>query len=152
VIAGDPLEPLILVALGTGARIGELLGLLWSNVLFDEQELHILGAMKLRPNPTPEKGKRRILVRESFTKARDQRVTRLAPPVAAAFVLQRDHQHRQWEKAGDAWETSNLVFTDDHGRALNPGNVAKQFNTLAARAGLPDDFTFHGLRHSCATF
>lgn len=151
-IAGDPLEPLILVALGTGARIGECLGLLWSNVLFDEQELHILGALKRRKNPQPKQGKQYILIRESFTKARDQRVTRLSPPVATALLMQRERQHHQWEQAGDAWETSSLIFTDDHGRPLDPTAIDRRFKALAEAAGLPDGFTFHGLRHSAATF
>lgn len=151
-IVGDPLEPLIHIALGTGARIGELLGLLWSNVLYDEQELHILGALKRQRNTEAEKGKRYILVRESYTKARDQRVTRLSPPVADAFRMARERQHQQWEKAGDAWQTSALVFTDDHGRPLDITRTSKRFTAIAKAAGLPDGFTFHSLRHSCATF
>ena len=37
-IADDPLEPLILVALGTGARIEERLGLLWDNIIYEAAE------------------------------------------------------------------------------------------------------------------
>jgi site-specific recombinase XerD len=30
--------------------------------------------------------------------------------------------------------------------------MSTRFKVLAKRAGLPPDFTFHSLRHSCATF
>jgi integrase len=100
----------------------------------------------------PEKGKRYILIRESFTKAHDQRVTQLSPHVAHALDMQRERQQQQREKAGMGWELTGLVLTDDYGRSQNPTTIAKQFKQIARRANLSPGFTFHGLRHLWATF
>lgn len=152
VISGHPIEPLILVALGTGARISECLGLLWGNIDTDAQALHITGAIKRRKRAQPEPGARYELVREPFTKTRDQRSMPLPAPVADVFETHQQRQQQQRQDAGKAWEMNGLIFTDDHGRPLDPSKVTKQFKALAKRAGLPLDFVFHSLRHSAATF
>jgi integrase len=148
-ISGHPLEPLVLVALGTGLRISELLGLLWAGVSYDTHELHITGAIKewKRGPDAPYE-----LVRDTYTKTRDERTTYLAEGVADAFRRQWERQQQQRQQAGSAWQMTGLVFTDDQGRMLNPRGTSRRFKALATRAGLPLDFTFHSLRHSAATF
>jgi len=47
---------------------------------------------------------------------------------------------------------TGLVFTDAYGHPLSPDVTSKRFKQLAKRAGPSPDFTFHSLRHSCATF
>jgi site-specific recombinase XerD len=53
---------------------------------------------------------------------------------------------------GGAWQMTGLVLTDDQGRMLHPRGTSRRFKSLATRAGLPPNFTFHSLRHSAATF
>ncbi|HEU5103497.1 MAG TPA: site-specific integrase, partial [Roseiflexaceae bacterium] len=62
--AGDDLEPLIVVALGTGYRIGECLGLLWANIDEDHEEIHLTGALKRRKAEQPRPGAHYNLIRE----------------------------------------------------------------------------------------
>jgi site-specific recombinase XerD len=76
----------------------------------------------------------------------------VAADVATALRARWQRQHKDRRAAGAAWEERGLVFTDAHGRPLDLIKTTKQFKQLAKRAQLPPEFTFHGLRHSCATF
>ncbi len=151
-IASDPIEPLVLVALGTGFRISECLGLLWANVDYEASELHITGALKRHRSDQDKRGERYVLVRESYDKTRGQRTTHMAADVADAFRMQWDRQQKQREAAGAAWKERAFVFTDEYGQPLDPTRMSQRFKQLAIRAGLPREFHFHSLRHSCATF
>jgi integrase len=151
-VAGDPIEPLILIALGTGLRISECLGLLWANVDYEANELHITGAIKRHRSDQDKRGERYILVRESYDKTRSQRTTHMAADVADAFRMQWDRQQKKREAAGPAWKERAFVFTDNNGQPLDPTRTTQRFKDLAIRAGLPPEFHFHSLRHSCAAF
>ena len=151
-IASHSMEDLILVALATGARISECLGLLWSNIDAETKELHITGAVKRYKLDEPD-GKRNYGVRrDRYTKTKDERTQHLTSPIAMVFQERWQRQRQQRQHAGAAWKEHGLIFTDAHGYPLSPNAVSKEFTHIAKRAGLPPGFSFHNLRHSCATF
>ena len=132
------LEVLYLLAIHTGLRQGELLGLKWGDVDLDRGTLQvqrILSAAKEGPTFTTPK----------TNKGRSVRLT--------AQAL-RDHRKRQVEerlKYDGLWQDHGLVFTTLVGTPLNRHNVfSRSFKPLLRRAGLPD-IPFHALRHSFAT-
>jgi integrase len=138
---GDRLEALYLLAIHTGLRQGELLGLKWSDVDLDRGTLQvrrILSAAKEGPRFTTPKS----------NKGRNVRLT-----VQAVQAL-RHHRKRQVEerlKHEGFWQDHELVFTTLVGTPLNRHNVfSRSFKPLLRRAGLPD-IPFHALRHSFAT-
>jgi integrase len=152
VIQGDPLEPLVIIALGTGVRIGEALGILWADIDRDRREIQITGAVKRRKRDQPQDSAKYELVRDNLTKTKDERVVPVSPTVDEAFQMLWQRQQRQHQGAGDTWEEQGLVFTDDRGGPLDPRDTSRRFKALAEKAGAPPGFTFHGLRHSCAAF
>jgi len=138
---GDRLEVLYLLAIHTGLRQGELLGLKWGNIDLDRgilQVRRILSAAKEGPTFTTPKS----------NKGRSVRLT------AQARQALRDHRKRQVEerlKHDGFWQDYGLVFNTLVGTPLNRHNVfSRSFKPLLRRAGLPD-IPFHGLRHSFAT-
>jgi integrase len=152
IISGDPFEDVILVAVATGARISECLGLLWANIDRDTHELHITGAVKrFRPDPA-QAGRTYEIRRDRYTKNKDERTQHLPSALEAIFDRCWQRQQDARKAAGTAWKEQGLIFTDAHGGPLNPHYVSYQFTKIAKRAGLPPGFTFHNLRHSCATF
>ena len=152
IISDDPYEDIILVALATGARISECLGLLWANIDRDARELHITGAIKrFRPDP-PQEGHAYEIRRDRYTKTKDERTQHLPSALEAIFDRCWQRQQDARKAAGIAWKEQGLIFTDEHGGPLNPHYVSYQFTKLAKRAGLPPGFTFHNLRHSAVTF
>jgi integrase len=138
---GDRLAALYLLAIHTGLRQGELLGLKWNDVDLDRGTLQvrrILSAAKEGPTFTTPKN----------NKGRSVRLT------AQAVQALRDHRTRQAEeklKHDGFWQDQSLVFTTLVGTPLNRHNVfSRSFKPLLREAGLPD-IPFHGLRHSFAT-
>ena len=139
---GDRLAALYLLAIHTGLRQGELLGLKWNDVDLDRGTLQvrrILSAAKEGPTFTTPKS----------NKGRSVRLT------TQAVQALRDHRTRQAEeklKHDRVWQDHSLVFTTLVGTPLNRHNVfSRSFKPLLRDAGLPD-IPFHGLRHSFATF
>ena len=65
----------------------------------------------------------------------------------------REHRKRQLEErlaAGELWQDSGLVFTDELGRPLNPQTILRRFQKLSTDAGLPP-CRLHSIRHAHAT-
>jgi len=141
-VRGHRLEVLLIVALTTGIRRGELLALRWSEVDLEEQRIqvrrtvdYITGYGYVETEPKTAAGKRLI-----------------ALPYFVANIL-KQHRLQQLEaklKVGRAWEDRDLVFTDLHGGYFNPRYLGKLFDKVLAEADLPH-MRFHDLRHSAAT-
>jgi integrase len=127
---GDRLEALYVLAITTGMRQGELLGLRWQDVDLERGRLQLVRQLKNRQS------RRAVLLPEL---------------AATALVRHRDRQAVERELQGAYWEECGLVFPNTIGRPLSPNNLRdRSFFPLLARAGLPR-VRFHDLRHSCAT-
>jgi integrase len=140
------LGPLVTVAIGTGLRLGELLGLRWADI--DHGRLRVTGSV--RPVPRDE-GKGIVLVRSVEAKTRRSlRTLELAPFVLAALEDQRRAQ-------AAAGILSPYVFTttgrrEHAGEAvfMDPKNVTLSFQSHLKASKLPT-MRFHDLRHAYAT-
>jgi integrase len=139
--SGHRYEAIFVLALTTGARIGELLALRWTDLDADAGVLRIertRSAAKSGPRfTTPKGGKGRSAY--------------LAPSALAALRRHRARQGEERLKAGAAWEDSGLIFTTRTGTLVRPSTVSDgAFKPLLRRAGLPN-IRFHDLRHTAAT-
>lgn len=137
-LVGHRLEVLVLTALGTGARQGELLALTWSDLNLET------GTLSIRR--TLEVGSRQLA--ETKTD-RSRRTLHLPLTVQAAL---RRHQREQAVERDRAkvWDARGFVFATRNGAPLDSRNVTKEFQAVLARAGLPSQ-RFHDLRHAYAT-
>jgi integrase len=139
--AGDRLEALYVLAVHTGMRRGELLGLKWEDVDLDSSTVRV--QRTLTRNGTG------YVLGEPKTK-KSRRTIRLSQGAAEAL---RSHRERQLEekRAANRYEDSGLVFAGIGGGLVNPSNLRQRsFTPLLERAGLPP-ITFHDLRHTCAS-
>jgi integrase len=138
----EPEGSIWLLALATGARQGELLGLRWSDFEPDRRELRIMRTLQ-RVAGTYQ-------LAETKT-ARSRRTLRL--PVVAVEALQRRRSQQAQERllAGSGWQDRwDLIFTTTDGRPLDGTGVTKRFQRHLLGAGLPV-VRFHDLRHSTAS-
>jgi len=65
----------------------------------------------------------------------------------------REYRKRQLEErmaAGELWQGSDAVFTDELGRPIHPDRFTKLFVRLVESSGI-ERLTPHGLRHTHAT-
>jgi integrase len=144
--AEHPLGPLVTVAIGTGLRLGELLGLRWADI--DGHRIRITGSVR----PTPRADGRGYLVERQATAKTNRSLRTLDVP---AFVVTALEDVRRRQAA--AGVISPYVFTADgrrerHGQAVlyDPRSVTRAFQDQLKRAGLPR-MRFHDLRHATAT-
>ncbi len=143
-IQGHRFELLYLVALFTGLREGEVLGLAWNRVDFDKGTLLIDQQLQQAKD---ESGKRRY----GLVTLKNDRWRRITPADFVMGLLRRQWNHQaEWRlRAGPAWEDSGLVFTNELGKHLSPYTVYKNYKRLVSSIGCPEA-RFHDLRHSYA--
>lgn len=143
---GHRLEPLVTVAIGTGLRLGELLGLRWADL--DGHRLRVTGSVR----PVPREGTTGYRIERSpeAKTRRSIRTLELADFVVAALDVERRRQ-------AEAGVISPYVFTtagrgDEAGNQvlMDPRNVTKAFQRQLKAKGLPA-MRFHDLRHAYAT-
>lgn len=140
--ADDPMGPLWAVAVGTGLRRGELLGLRWSDVDQAAGSLVVKRAMSRDADGG-------YSARNPKTK-RSRRTVNLAAAALDGLRRQRVRQAEARLVAGSAWQdTEGYIFTDPIGRPLDPTTVSSRFHDMSVRLKL--DAHLHTLRHTAAT-
>ena len=147
VVEGHRLEALFKLALATGMRRGEILGLKWQDIDFAKGTLQIRRVLSRIPSKMPGKG-----YTEAEPKTQQSRRTIIIASVALTAL--KEHRLRQLaekEKAGSHWQEHDYVFCTPLGTHLNPTRDALDLlKTFLKKAELPD-IRFHDLRHSAAT-
>ncbi len=133
---GGRLYPILLLAVSTGMRQGEILGLLWEDVEGD--------TITVRRTLHREKGGAR------YGPPKGGKARRVEIDARVAGVL-KDHRKRQLAErmASQSWETEH-VFTTSEGRPIHRAVLLQSFKRLCRREKLPP-VTFHELRHTCAS-
>ena len=140
---GDPLETLYILALSTGMRQGELLGLQWKDIQFEN------GTLQVKRKIARITNKGFVFSEPKTTKSR--RNITLTTLAIESLKQHRRHQHEQRLATGPNWEEYDLVFCNAVGRPIEVSNMTRRsFRPILAKAGLPI-IRFHDLRHSCAT-
>lgn len=139
---GSEIEQLITVALFTGMRESELLGLTWDSV--DMKSGSIIIDKQLAYSYNRSKG--------IFATPKNGKTRKIAPAasVLAALKQQRIRQLEQRLKAGMLWNNPlNLVFTHADGSIIEQWQLKANFSRLLEAAGL-SGVRFHDLRHTFA--
>ena len=139
---GGSLEYLITVALFTGLRLSELLGLTWDAVDFQRGTIHVnkqLARMEHRAAGlfiSPKSGRARTIT--------------AAPSAMAALKHQQARQAEMQLRVGPMWANPyGLVFTSALGGPLEHWNAENGFKRIATAAGL-EGVRFHDTRHTYA--
>lgn len=138
---GQRFEPLLLVAISTGMRQGELLGLRWEDVDLPAAVIHVRHSVQRLD------GK---LTLTDLKTDRSRRTLRLPQIAARALQTQRARQSEERLAAGGRWHDLGFVFATSIGTPLDARNLTRHFARVLTRAGLPR-LKFHSLRHSCAS-
>jgi integrase len=136
------IRAVIEVALFTGCRRGEIVGLKWSDIDFENQRISV----------------RRSIYKLSDGKAREKepkskcsiRTISIPERLCKTLTEYRLQQNRHIAYLGDGWRNLDYVFTEEDGYVMNPQTPTKQFDHFLKRHGIRH-LKFHGLRHTSAT-
>lgn len=143
IVAGDRYTALYQLALTTGMRQGELLGLQWKDINWDRKTIHI--RRQLTRIPGGHLSFAQLKTRSSI------RTTSLGDSTTSALKQHRKKQLLESEKAGTRWQDHDLIFPTSTGSPTNPSNLYyRSFKLLLKDAELPS-IRFHDLRHTAAS-
>ena len=154
-------------------RMGEILGLTWSNVHISDEEIAADNAYVYIDKELTRASKRaiemlgqkdvyhiftplfpntstRVILKKPKT---DSSIRKVWLPKTLAYIL------REWKKAqdelrgflGDEYQDYDLVVALPNGRPCEDRIILKEFEKLREKAGLPR-VVFHSLRHSSTTY
>lgn len=140
--AGTPLYTLLYLALHTGLRQGELLGLRWQDVDLDRGSLHVQRTAQRLPGQGV-----------TYRAPKSHRSSRPVSLSAEVVELLREHRRAQVQhrlRVGPAYKGMGLVFASPLGGPMDPGNLRRHFARLVESAALAP-MRFHDLRHTAAT-
>lgn len=134
---------LYMLALFTGMRQGEILGLSWGCVDFEKNTITVCKQLQKE---------RKVGGTYQLVSLKNDKVRRLqiAPTISAVLQSHRQSQLETRIRAGNLWSNQDdLVFTNDFGRHLSKVTVYNTFKRLISSIGIPAT-RFHDMRHTYA--
>lgn len=150
----DRLGAIWRLALASGLRRGELLGLSWEDLSLSERTISVSRQVLVRPRAVS--GKRRVYVRGT-TKSRRVRLVRFDATTEAWLRRWKAAQGRERLAFGSAWkddggvgEARQWVVTEPDGSVIHPETLLGRWARVAREAEVPA-IGLHGARHSYAT-
>lgn len=142
-IKGHAYEAMFKVAMFTGMRLGELLGLTWDRVDFKRGRITI-DRQLLRPRTKGEPFQ--------FGSLKNDKPC-IIMPATTVFETLKEHRSAQVKQrllAGPLWiEEPDFVFTNEFGRHASYWKLSKHLNNILKGLGL-SRMRFHDLRHTYA--
>jgi integrase len=146
-VEGHRLAALFKLALATGMRRGELLGLKWQDIDLAKGTVQVRRVLTRMPSRLPGKG----YVEAEPKTQRSRRTIIIAPFALEALKEHRVRQLDEGERADACWQAHDFVFCTPLGTHLNPTrDMLDLLKVFLKQSGLPE-IRFHDLRHSSAT-
>lgn len=134
--------PVLVIAVYVGLRRGEIFGLGWSNIDWDNSLMKIRRTVQY----TPETG---IFFKEPKTESgnRDIRISGL---VIEVLKQHRIEQNKKKLMLGKSYQDNDLIFCQNDGKPIHPDTISRWFPKFLTENKLPK-IRFHDLRHTNAT-
>lgn len=139
---------LTLLALSTGARLGEITGLQWKHIDLHKKEIKIEQA-----NTYVEREGSSI---KSTKNEHSERTIAIPGNLVNLFEKHKENEILKKELLGDQWyygenkDEDDFVFTQNNGKIIFVSTPSSWFNKFIKKHDLKK-ITFHGLRHTTTT-
>lgn len=130
------------IAVNTGLRRGEILGLTWDDIYLDEQIIDVNKQLVYTHEG--------LILSTTKTKTSNRKI-RITPTFAEELKVAKEQFDKRKEYYSEHfYQEYDFVCCYDDGKPLHPCAMTTFFNRTAKK--LNTDFTFHGLRHAHASF
>jgi integrase len=130
------------LAVYTGMRRGEILGLKWSDIDFDKKIIHVNRSLAYVPNkgyvlttPKTKNAKRQIPISDHVIKE---------------LLIHKTNQEEWKQRLGTAYEDNNLVICTEMGTVQDPRNISRVMSRLCELSRVTP-IRFHDIRHTHAS-
>ena len=137
---------LFLLEMQTGLRKGEILGLHWEDIDFENGKMHVRHNLC---RITGEDGKAKLVLMEPKTLT-SKRSIPLTTGMLEVLKKHKAEQDADIVRIGEAYHEQGIVFSDALGEYISPRKLLQVFQDTLKKAGLPR-YRFHDLRHSFAS-
>ena len=149
-IKGHELELLYIVALGTGLRIGEILGLKWSDIDFKNNELHVNRSLQKAAIYEDDKIVR-YEVQETTPKTKNSLRTIPVPQnIIKKLIAHKKEQNELILLLQEEYFNNNYVFCNKLGKPIEEKRPGRNLKTILTSISI-EPIKFHALRHTYAT-
>lgn len=135
-------QALIILALDTGARRGEITGLTWEDIDFDNATVNI--------NKTTQYTRKLGIFEKSTKSPSSNRVVNITEKTLNILKKYKVEQLEKQIKLGDKWEGSKRVFTTELGGDMHPDTPSQVFEKIIKKHNLKR-ISFHEIRHTSIT-
>ena len=125
----------------TGCRRGEIMGLKWNKIDWENSQIKIDRALLY----STERG-----VYESTTKTGTTRFIKLPAETIALLSQFKQWHTEQRLMNGDRWKDTGYLFTKDNGEPMHPDSLTDWLSKFSERHGLPNVHP-HKFRHTMAS-
>ena len=143
-LENEPIQyrTMITILVYTGMRRGELCGLEWKDIDFENCVVHICRSSQYIGGKT-------IITKDPKTRAGIRHFV-MSNTICSLLKQYKKWQIEQQFKAGQEWNDTDRLFTQWNGLPIYPDTVTDWFSKFIKRSGLPY-VTLHSLRHTNAT-
>ena len=128
------------VALFSGCRRSEIMGLEWKDIDFEKHTFHICRTSQY----TKGKG---IFTRNILKNGSSSRTVTIPEGTIELLKQYRVYQDKQKPNYGDGWVDTDRLFTQKDGEPMSPDTPYQWFEAFLKENGLPK-LTVHQLRHT----
>lgn len=155
-IEGQRHKVLFILAMSSGLRIAELLGLRWSDIDLLESELTVHQTIRreakidLKNGAKSKDAKKTEMIVGTPKSQSSRRTVPLLSIVVKELKSHKVMQNLEKLKAGQAYIDNNLVFPNEIGEPTDGSNVRLTYNRILENNGIPHK-KFHAMRHTFAT-
>lgn len=140
-LKGSRYEVPCVLAATTGMRRGEVMGLQWQDVDFENKELHVQHSL--------EETKKGIRLKDTKTKG-SHRVIPLGEIALSTLHEEQQRQNEMKKLLGEKYPESKFVCVEKDGSVISPKRLSSWYTRFLKNVGL-GHARMHDLRHSGAT-
>jgi integrase len=133
---------IIILAVSTGMRQGELLGLEWKHIDLDNSTIHVCQTSQYLAG----KG----IITKSPKNETSIRSVSVPGSIITLLRQYKVEQNKDRLRIGDKWQETDRLFTTWDGRPMHPTTVSSWYPEFLRKHNLPK-IRFHDLRHTAAT-
>lgn len=146
-INGTKHEVMLLFALSTGVRLGELLALKWSDIDFSAELVNISRSIQRHKNPNTGKYELKEQTPKTMSSIRS------IPIPGNVIVKLKEHKKKQNKhilSLGEAYHNNNYIFCNAIGDPLDEKTPGRSLDSILRKINI-DHIKFHALRHTYIT-